>query len=155
MPGPCIVRPTFWWINMCARVSIYMQGCTTQHTWSTLYNPKCKGAQQKLITHYTTPQGWTLQFFVHFQVFSRLKMPWNLGWIFPNLYFLQKPSKNHWSSFFKSLLRTIDLHSSNPFILHVVSCFGELCDLTTKRLKKLWSCMIRDERELQRLEWKQ
>jgi len=31
------------------------------------------------------------------------EMPWNLGWILPNMYYLQNHSKNHWSSFFISL----------------------------------------------------
>jgi len=44
-----------------------------------------------------------LLFFVLFWAFSRLGMSCNLGWIYPNLYCLLKPSKNHWNSFFVSV----------------------------------------------------
>lgn len=38
---------------------------------------------------------------------------------------------------FKNLPSTIDLHYSSPLILHAVSCFTELHDLSLKRVKTL------------------
>ena len=52
------------------------------------------------------------------QSFFCLETPRNLKWIFFTLYCLQKPYKNHWSSFFI------------PLILHVMSWFVDLHDFS-------------------------
>ena len=69
--------------------------------------------------------------FVRFRAFFRLEMPWNMEWFFLNLYCLQIPSKNHWSSFFISL------------ILHMMSCFADLYDFSLKKHKTHILCRIK------------
>lgn len=84
--------------------------------------------------------------FAIFVLFSRILSSWNaleLGRIFSILYCLQKPFKNHYSSFFIYL------------ILHVMSCFVDLHDFSIKNVRYLRRCMIYNKSELQRHEWKQ
>ena len=55
-----------------------------------------------------------------------LAMSWNVKWIFFTLYCLQRPSENHWSSNFISL------------ILYLMYCFAYLHDFSLKNTKNTY-----------------
>lgn len=73
--------------------------------------------------HGTSSRCDCCSFLFIFRAFFLLKMPWNLGWIFSNLYCPQ------------NLLSAIEIHSSHPLIHHMVSCFANLHDFSIKILK--------------------
>lgn len=93
-----------------SKIAFFLQPCAARIKWHT-------GAPEAV----TLVQ--ILQFLSLFRAFFRHEMSWNLGWIFPNLYCLQKNSKNHRFSFFISL------------IFHVMSYFANLHDFSLKKLK--------------------
>jgi len=98
----------------------------------------CKGVHEYAATYMNAT------IFDHFfSPFFYLAMPWNLKWIFFTLYCLQIPYKNHYIVF---NLYIID--SSRDVLVCRFTWF-----ITTTHSKHLWSCMIQDKNELQRIEW--
>jgi len=71
--------------------------------------PICRGAWLMRRGAWGSNLGANFQLSSLFRAFFCLEISWNIEWISPYLYLLQKPFKNHWSSIFISLDPSCDV----------------------------------------------
>lgn len=131
--------------TFCPQAMCGAHGYTQRDAWGSSQGRLMhKGAWFKCRGAWASSSCGKFSIFVPFSSVLPSWKPWNLRRILFNLYCLQRPSENNWSSIFISS------------ILHVMYCFFRFTWFQTKKTKNTYEvAMIYDKIELQWSEWKQ